>query len=104
MARTKGALGKKTLAKIADSGNNNTPEKAEKPSTKIVKSRPLYIPYEKSKQDKQGRIITYQTYKKDGVWLIDIYRNGIITLKEFDNAINRLPDAIRFIDSDMARL
>jgi len=63
-----------------------------------------YIPYEKSKKDKTGNIITYQTYKSGDVWLIDILTNGDLTLKGFDASIVKLGDAIRFIDSEIARL
>lgn len=64
-----------------------------------------YIPYEKSKENKKGEIITYQTYKGSaGTWLIDVFTNNDLTLKEIDNNITRLTDAIQFIDSEIARL
>lgn len=100
--RTKGALGKKTLAKIAASGD--LPVTDNKPVTRTVKATPIYIPYEKSKTDKNGQIITYQTYKVGNQWLIDIFTDGKITLKGIENSIVALPDAIRFIDADLARL
>ncbi len=59
----------------------------------------VYIPYEKSKEDKTGKVIKYQ-----GVWLIDIFTNGVLTLKGFDASIVKLVDAVGFIDSEIARL
>ena len=104
MARTKGALGKKTLAIIAAGGD--LPVKTEKSVIRTYnkKASPVYIPYEKSKEDKNGQVITYQTYHVGSQWLIDIYTNGDLTLHGFDNTIATLSDAIRFIDADLALL
>lgn len=104
MARTKGALGKKTLAKLA--AGDTVPAKAEKSVIRTYnkKAAPVYIPYEKSKEDKNGQVITYQTYHLGSQWLIDVFTDGDLTLKGVENNIVSLLDAIRFIDADISLL
>ena len=101
MARTKGALGKKTLALIAE---GNIPVKTDKPVIKRIKVAAHYVPYEQSKEDKKGQVILYQTYHAGSQWLIDIFTDRDLTLKGFENNITTLSNAIRFIDADLARL
>ena len=97
------------MSRPKGSKNKVKSEKAESKvkisSSKAEKSAPLhFIPYEKSKLNKQGELVTYQTYKSGDSWLIDIFTGNNLTIEGYDNNITKLCDACRFIDSDLARL
>jgi hypothetical protein len=100
MSRPKGSLNKKTLLAAAP---GNIPVKEDKP-VKAVKTVSVFVPYAKSGVNKQGKIITYQTFKRGDKWLIDIFEGDKISIAGFDPGIVKLPDCIRFIDADLARL
>ena len=66
-----------------------------------IKASSHYVPFEKSKVNKAGEVVTYQTYKQGNEWLIDVFTNNRLTLSGYSENIGHLPDAARFIDNEL---
>ena len=66
-----------------------------------IKISSHYVPYEKSKINHAGEVITYQTYKDHGEWLIDVFKDNKLTLSGYSENIGHLSDAGRFIDNEL---
>ena len=65
------------------------------------KAESHYIPYEKSKINKSGNLITYQTYKADNQWLVDVFTDNKLTLSGYTENIGHLTDAVRLIENEL---
>jgi hypothetical protein len=99
MSRPKGSKNKSS-SKILVSKD----QKPEVKTDRQIKCSSHYVPYEKSKIDKTGQVVTYQTYKLNNEWLIDIFVNDKISLSGYSENIGHLPDAARFIDNELSMI
>ena len=99
MSRPKGSKNKSS-SKILVSKEHQPVTKTDRQ----IKASSHYVPFEKSKINKSGELVTYQTYKFNGEWLIDIFTNGKITLSGYSENLGHLMDAGRFIDNELSMI
>jgi hypothetical protein len=97
MSRPKGSKNKSST-KILVSKDHP----AEIKTDRQIKIASHFVPFEKSKINKSGELVTYQTYKFNNEWLIDIFTNNKLTLSGYSENIGHLPDAARFIENELA--